>query len=232
MSGNPVVLVTGVNGGIGRAIASTLSSAGHVVVGTGRTPDCASGVPYVPCDLADVAAIERLVDEVTSRHGPIRVLVNNAGVRSGKTFFEATPEDFDLAFAVNARAPFFLCQAVARRIAAAGTGGAIVNVSSLVARTGSPSVEYGGSKAALSNITRALAKPLGALGIRINAVAPGFVNTAMTAGLAPERREQILRGCGLRRPAEPLEVAAVVAFLVSDASAYITGTVVEVDGGA
>jgi NAD(P)-dependent dehydrogenase (short-subunit alcohol dehydrogenase family) len=217
---------------IGRETMKALRDSGYLVVGVDIAEKSVDDGPYVRADLSDVAALPTLVDTIEAQHGVIRALVNNAGVWSGRGFFEATPADFDLTFAVNARAPFFLTQAVARRIEAAGGSGAIVNVSSLVAKTGSATTDYGMSKAALSNFTRALAKPLGRLGIRINAVAPILIRSAMTDRVSPERRKEMEDASGLGRAGEAREIASVVAFLISDAASYMTGTTVEVDGGA
>jgi NAD(P)-dependent dehydrogenase (short-subunit alcohol dehydrogenase family) len=225
-------VVTGINGRMGQAICRALSEQGYKVVGVDIADRCVLDVPYVSFDLCDAQDIPKLVDRISRDHGVVRVLVNNAGVYTAKQYFETELADFDRTFAVNVRAPFFLSREVATRIRAAGGSGAVVNVASIVAKTGSPVAEYGASKAALANLTRAIAKPLGHFGVRVNAVAPGFINTALTERVSDERRQELLDPSALRRPGEPEEIAAVVAFLVSDAASYVTGTVVEADGGA
>ncbi|HSW17942.1 MAG TPA: SDR family NAD(P)-dependent oxidoreductase [Ramlibacter sp.] len=225
-------VVTGINGKMGQAICRALSAQGLQVVGVDVAETCVLDVPYVQFDLCNAQDIPKLVDQISRDHGVIRVLVNNAGVYTAKQYFDAELADFDRTFAVNVRAPFFLTREVAMRIQAAGGKGAIVNLSSVVAKTGSPVVDYGASKAALSNLTRATSKILGPLGVRVNAVAPGFINTALTERVSAQRRQELLEPSALRRAGEPEEIAAVVAFLASDAASYISGTVVEADGGS
>lgn len=229
---NRIAVVTGINGKMGQAICHALTAQGCRVVGVDVGDRCVLDVPYVQFDLCNAQDIPRLVDEISRNYGVIRVLVNNAGVYTAKPYFDAELADFDRTFGVNVRAPFFLTREVAVRIKAAGGTGAIVNLSSVVAKTGSPVVDYGASKAALSNLTRATSKYLGPLGVRVNAVAPGFINTALTERVSEQRRQELLEPSALRRAGEPEEIAAVVAFLASDASSYISGTVVEADGGA
>lgn len=230
MEGQTAV-VTGANGKMGQAICSTLAAQGYRVVGVDVAEKGVLDIPYVQFDLQNAAEIPTFVDRVSKEFGLIRVLVNNAGVYSAKSYLDTELADFDRTFNVNVRAPFFLSKEVAKRIGDAGGGGNIVNVASIVAKTGSPVSDYGASKAALANLTRAIAKPLGQWGIRVNAVAPGFINTALTERVSDQRRRELLDGSGLQRAGEPQEIAAVVAFLVSDAASYVTGTVVEADGG-
>lgn len=225
-------VVTGINGKMGQAICRALKAQRYYVVGVDIGEKCALDIPYVQFDLSNAQDIPNLVDRISLEHGVIRVLVNNAGVYSAKQYFDTDLADFDRTFAVNVRAPFFLAREVAIRIRNAGSTGAIVNLASIVAKTGSPVVEYGASKAALANLTRAISKPLGQYGVRVNAVAPGFINTALTERVSEQRRKELLDPSALRRAGEPEEIAAVVAFLVSDAASYISGTVVEADGGA
>lgn len=232
MSGsNRVALVTGINGKVGRAIADTLAGQGYAVVGADVGTNSDSGHAYVQCDVTDHAAIVSAVDTVWSAHGPIRLLVNNAGIWHGKTFFDITPEDYDLTYDVNTRGPFFLIQEVARRLEAQGGGGVVVNIASIVATAGSGVTDYGGSKAAVVNMTKSLCKPLGKLGIRINAVSPGTINSAMGDRVPKEVKDKLLAGSAMGRPAEPQEIADAVAFLASDKAAYVTGATLDVNGG-
>lgn len=232
MSGSgSVALVTGVNGKVGRAIADLLAGQGYRVVGIDVGPNSDSAHTYRQCDITSHDAIIAAVAAVWSEFGPIRVLINNAGIWHGKTFFDITPADYDLTYNVNTRGPFFLIQEVTRRLGAEGYGGAIVNIASIVATAGSGVTDYGGSKAAVVNMTKSLSKPLGKMGIRINAVSPGTINSAMGDRVPKDVKEKLLAGSALGRPAEPTEIADAVAFLISDKAAYITGATLDVNGG-
>jgi len=232
MSGDgKVAMVTGVNGRVGRAISDLLASQGYKVVGIDVAPTSDASTAYRQCDITNYDAIVSCVDAVWNEFGPIRVLVNNAGVWHGRTFFDISPADYDLTYGVNSRGPFFLIQEVAKRLGQAGGGGAIVNIASIVAVTGSGVTDYGGSKAAIVNLTKSLAKPLGKFGIRINAVSPGTINSAMGDRVPKEVRDKLIMGSALGRAAEPEEIAEVVAFLVSDKAGYITGATLDVNGG-
>ncbi|HSW18180.1 MAG TPA: SDR family oxidoreductase [Ramlibacter sp.] len=132
---------------------------------------------------------------------------------------------------MNARAPFFLTQWVARRMIDEGVRGCVVNIASIAGTAGSSTTDYGGTKAAVINLTRSLAKPLGRHGIRVNAVSPGTVNTALGERVPKELRERLVQGTALGRAAEPDEIASVVEFLASENAGYITGANVDVNGG-
>ena len=157
--------------------------------------------------MTDYEQIKASVEAIDAEYGTIRVLVNNAGVWHGKTFFDISPSDYDFTYGVNARAPFFLSQEVAKRLVKAGGGGVIVNLASIVATIGSGVTDYGGSKAAIVNLTKSLAKPLGPHGIRVAAVSPGTINTAMGEKVPKEIRDKLIAGSGLQRAAEPEEIA-------------------------
>ncbi|WP_028205142.1 SDR family NAD(P)-dependent oxidoreductase [Paraburkholderia nodosa] len=227
----PVAVVTGCNGLTGQAIAKNLGARGYCVVGldVGDTPK--GDFAYRQCDITDYDQIKAAVEAIGAQHGTIRVLVNNAGVWHGKTFFDIAPSDYDLTYGVNTRAPFFLAQEVAKRLIKAGGGGVIVNLASIVASTGSGVTDYGGSKAAIVNLTKSLAKPLGPHGIRVAAVSPGTINTAMGEKVPKEIRDKLIASSGLQRAAEPEEIAAAVGFLVSDDARYVTGATLDVNGG-
>jgi 3-oxoacyl-[acyl-carrier protein] reductase len=171
------------------------------------------------------AAIER-------EHGLISVLFNNAGVyHDGENFLDATPEGFDQTLDVNLRVPFFATQLVAKRLIAEGQPGAIVNTASLAGQAGSGVVDYGAAKAALINFTKSAARALGKHGIRVNAIAPGVIDTAMGRRVPEANRARILAGSALGRIGEPEEIANVVNFLASDEASYITGATIDVNGG-
>jgi len=226
-----VAVVTGSNGLTGQAICANLQARGYQVVGLDIAGEGKGGYAYRRCDVTDYEQIKAAISEIDSKYGTIRVLVNNAGVWHGKTFFDITPSDYDFTYGVNTRAPFFLSQEVAKRMIAAGGGGVIVNLASIVATLGSGVTDYGGSKAAVVNLTKSLAKPLGPHGIRVAAVSPGTINTAMGEKVPKEIRDKLIASSGLQRAAEPEEIASAVGFLVSDDARYVTGATLDVNGG-
>ena len=228
---NPVAVVTGSNGLTGQAICKNLQERGYTVVGIDIADTGKGGYAYRKCDVTDYQQIVASIEAIDSEYGVIRVLVNNAGVWHGKTFFDIAPQDYDFTYGVNTRAPFFLSQEVAKRLIKVGGGGVIVNLASIVGNTGSGVTDYGGSKAAIINLTKSLAKPLGPHGIRVTAVSPGTINTAMGEKVPKEMRDKLIASSGLQRAAEPEEIASVVGFLVSDDARYVTGATVDVNGG-
>ena len=226
-----VAIVTGSNGLTGQAICKNLTERGYTVVGFDIADSGKGDYAYRKCDVTDYEQIKASVEAIDTEYGTIRVLVNNAGVWHGKTFFDIAPSDYDFTYGVNTRAPFFLSQEVAKRLVKKGGGGVIVNLASIVATVGSGIPDYGGSKAAIVNLTKSLAKPLGPHGIRVAAVSPGTINTAMGEKVPKEIRDKLIAGSGLQRAAEPEEIAAAVGFLVSDDASYITGATLDVNGG-
>lgn len=228
-----VAIVTGHRGGIGAAIADRLADEGAIV----------EGLDLPEVDLRNVDSIGHAVDGVLGRHGAVDVLVNNAGVTTLGTILDTSLEELDAVMAVNFRAPYALIRAVLPSMMARG-GGAIVNVASDQALVGKRfSAAYGASKAALAQLTKSAALDWAGKGIRVNCVAPGSVDTAMlhdvTAtlqrrwpGQFPDRAdEHYRRAVPLGRIASPEDIAGVVAFLASDASSFMTGAIVPVDGG-
>ncbi|WP_176597905.1 SDR family NAD(P)-dependent oxidoreductase [Sphingobium sp. 15-1] len=226
-----VAIVTGSNGKTGQAILSALSEAGYKVVGLDVASEGLGGYAYRRCDVTRHEDIVAAVAAVEEEFGTIRVLVNNAGVWHGKTFFDIRPEDYDLTYNVNTRGPFFLSQEVAKRLIAAGGGGVIVNLASIVAGAGSGVTDYGGSKAAIVNFTKSIAKPLGAHGIRVVGVSPGTINTAMGEAVPAEIRNKLIASSALQRAADPEEIASVIAWMVSPGAGYVTGATLDVNGG-
>jgi 3-oxoacyl-[acyl-carrier protein] reductase len=187
------------------------------------------------CDLGDTAGIADLVASIRKEFGPIYGLVNNAGIGTSGVLATMRVADIERTVQLNTVSPIVLTKHVLRAMMAdgGGGGGRIVNISSIVSTTGfSGLAVYGATKAALIGFTKSLAREVGPLGITVNAVAPGFVDTAMTEGLEGAQRDQVVRRSPLKRLAEIGDVAAAVAFLVSDGARNITGTVLTVDAGS
>jgi NAD(P)-dependent dehydrogenase (short-subunit alcohol dehydrogenase family) len=231
------VLVTGGTSGIGEAIARAYAAAGADVVITGRDEDRGRRIVdslsrdgwqarFVRADLERFEDVRRLVQEV----GDVDVLVNNAGAFPFGPTHEVESEVFDSTFALNVKAPFFLTGAFAPRMANDG-GGAIVNVSTMVASFGLPGMAlYGSSKAALELLTKAWAAEYGPRGVRVNAIAPGPTRTPGTEPMG-DALEQLATTLPLGRPASAEEIAAAALFLGSDEASYVNGAVLAVDGG-
>lgn len=226
-----VAVVTGSNGLTGQAIAKNLTERGYTVVGFDIAEAGKGAYAYRRCDVTNVEQLRAAVASVDAEVGTIRVLVNNAGVWHGKTFFNITPDDYDFTYGVNTRAPFFLTQEVTKRLVEVGGGGVVVNIASIVATAGGGITDYAGSKAAIVNFTKSIAKLLGPHGIRVAAVSPGTINTAMGEKVPKELRDKLIATSALQRAAEPEEIAAVIGFLVSEDARYVTGTTIEVNGG-
>jgi 3-oxoacyl-[acyl-carrier protein] reductase len=227
-----VAVITGSNGLIGQATCRKLAQSGFLTVGIDIGAESKGNWPYYQCDLTDLDRMGEALASIEKDHGLIRVLYNNAGVFHPESdWLDVPPDQYDDTMAANVRVPFFASQWVAKRLIAAGQGGSIVTTASMAGVNGSAVVEYGASKAAVINMTKSLGRRLGKHGIRVNAVAPGLINTAMGAR-APEILKQQALARALGRVGEPEEVASVVHFLVSDAASFVTCTTIEVSGGA
>lgn len=235
-------LVTGASRGIGRAIAAGLAEAGADVALTGRDEDALESsaadaehfgtrVEIFPADLTSVPSSRELVDSVHDRFGRLDVLVNAAGGTRRGPAIRMSEDDWDAVQTLNLKSVFFTCQAAARHLR---RGGAIVNVASLNSVVGNAwAASYAASKGGLVQLTKSLALEWAADGIRVNAVGPGFVETDMTAPLFadPAKSRAILDHIPMGRFGQPADMAGAAVFLASDASAYLTGQVLYVDGG-
>jgi 3-oxoacyl-[acyl-carrier protein] reductase len=235
------VIVTGGSRGLGRGTAIKLRDVGYRVIAVARKPsdeiDAATGaLHFWPGDLADIDAIPALVKNIRAEFGTIYGLVNNAGIGTSGVLANMRLADIERTVRLNTLSPIVLTKHVVRAMMADGGktgGGRIVNISSIVSATGfSGLAVYGATKASLVGFTKSLAREVGPLRITVNAIAPGFVDTAMTDGLEGAQREQIVRRSPLHRLAEIEDVANAVAFLMSDAARNITGTVMTVDAGS
>lgn len=240
---NKTALVTGASRGIGRAVALTLAAAGMNIVlnyaGNEQAADETAAaveklgvkVLKVRADVADKAAVEAMVAQATEAFGTIDVLVNNAGITRDTLVRRMKEEDWDAVIATNLKGVFLVTQAVAA-VMFKQRSGAIINMSSIVGVTGNiGQANYAAAKAGVIGLTKANAKEFAARGITVNAVAPGFIETDMTAGLSERIKESIIAQVPLQRMGKPEEIAAAVAYLASDGARYVTGQVLQINGG-
>lgn len=234
------VLVTGAGGGIGRACAAAFAASGATVAGTDLRADALAALTVdVPdavtrtADLRDPAAAPDVVDWAWDALGGVDVLVNAGGRYPAKPLRQVTTDDWDAVLTVNARAPFLLTTALAERLIAAGRPGSVVNISSGAGERPRPgTVTYAASKAALNMVTRSCALELAEHGIRVNAVAPGYVRVGSAVNpIAPAYEEAIAELTPFGRLGEPADIAPVVVWLCGPDAAWITGAVLPADGG-
>jgi 3-oxoacyl-[acyl-carrier protein] reductase len=236
------VIVTGGSRGLGLGIACKLADAGFRAIAIARKESAEltaaiakSGHPesfhFAPFDLGEIEGIADLVKKLRKELGPIYGLVNNAGVSVEGSLAMMQISQMEQVVRLNTLSPMVMTKAVVRTMMADG-GGRIVNIASVVAFTGYKGLSvYSATKASLIGFTRSLAREVGRLGVNVNAIAPGFVDTEMTRTLTPEHRDQIVRRSALKRLVEVEDVANAVEFLLSDRAKNITGTVVTVDAG-
>ena len=238
-----VALVTGASRGIGAAVAVRLARDGYAVAGCStqagpaaeevRAKVEALGVPahFGPCDVRDAAAVEDFLVAAERALGPVGVVVNNAGITRDTPMVLASAADWDDVVATNLTGTWNVCRAAGFRLMKRG-GGVMVNMSSVAGVQGNAGqANYAATKAGIIGLSRSLAKELARYGVRVNVVAPGYVQTDMTAVLPDRLRAEALTRIPLRRLGEPEDVADVVAFLAGDQSRYVTGQVLQVDGG-
>lgn len=225
------VLVTGGNRGIGLAIARAFAEQGDKVAVTHRGSGAPEGLHGVRCDVTDTEQVDAAFTEVEQAHGPVEVVVANAGITDDTLLMRMSEEQFTRVVDANLTGAFRVARRAARNMLRARWG-RIVFISSVSGLMGSPGqVNYAASKAGLIGVARSIARELGSRNITANVVAPGFVSTDMTDAVSEERRAAILAQIPAGRYATPDEVAAAVTFLASDAAGYITGAVLPVDGG-
>ena len=235
-----VALVTGASRGIGRAIAAALAAQGVAVIGTATSEAGATAIgdalaPHggrgIVLDVNDGAALEAAVDAILKQQGALQILVNNAGITRDTLAMRMKDADWDAVLDTNLKAVFRASRAVMRTMMKQRYG-RIVNITSVVGALGNPGqANYAAAKAGVAGMTRALARELGSRGVTVNCVAPGFIATDMTDGLAEAQKAALLAQIPLGRLGTPQEIAAAVLFLASPAAGYITGTELHVNGG-
>ena len=236
-----IALVTGGGTGIGLAISRAFAAAGAKVLVAGRRVDVLAeackdipGAVPVAMDVADRASLAGLVTKLEAAHGPIDILVNNAGINMKKPALEVTDEEFDRVVMTNLNGLFSLTREVGKAMASRGRG-SILNITSMAAMYGIPKVPaYTAAKTGVLGLTQTLAVELAPLGIRVNAIAPGFIYSEMTAKALdadPERKGKALGRTPMQRMGQASEVAAAAVFLCSEAASYINGVNLPVDGG-
>jgi len=241
-----VAVITGGSRGIGRAIVEELFTKGYSIAAASNdpagdemaaelnklslTPDKLR-VKHSILDVVDTAATQAFIDNVVAEHGRVDVLVNNAGVTKDGLLMRMSEADWDFVLDINLKGTFNMTKAVLRTMMSQKSG-KIINIASVVGITGNAGqANYSASKAGVIGFTKSIAKEVASRGITVNAVAPGFIETAMTAKLNDAQREAMLTIVPLKRAGKPEDVAHVVVFLASHAGDYVTGQVIAVDGG-
>jgi 3-oxoacyl-[acyl-carrier protein] reductase len=232
-------LVTGATGGIGAAIARTMHAKGAVIAISGRRGDMldalagqlAGRVHVLPCDIADKADVEALVPAAEQAMGHLDILVNNAGITRDQIFMRMKDEDWDQVLAVDLTAAFRLARAAVRGMMRRRFG-RIIGIASVVGVTGNAGqANYAAAKAGMIAMTKSLAQEVASRGVTVNAIAPGFIETAMTDVLTDKQKESILARVPAGRLGEPDDIAAGALYLASNEGAYVTGQTLHINGG-
>ena len=239
---NPgVALVTGASRGIGAAIALELAVRGYQVVGTATTQDGAQRIgaalsAHAGCrgavlDVNDAPAVDALIDGIVKEQGGLQVLVNNAGITRDQLAMRMKDDDWDAVLGTNLGAVFRVSRAAIRPMMKQRFG-RIISITSVVGASGNPGqANYAAAKAGVAGMTRSLARELGSRGITVNCVAPGFIDTDMTAGLPEAQQKALLNQIPLGHLGRPADIAYAVAYLASEQAAYVTGQELHVNGG-
>ncbi|MEO1945948.1 MAG: 3-oxoacyl-ACP reductase FabG [Methylophilaceae bacterium] len=239
---NKIALVTGASRGIGAAIARTLGQQGAVVIGTATSPSGADKITAalkeagakgmgIALDVNDTEQISAVLKEITGQHGAVSILVNNAGITKDTLMMRMSDDDWDTVISTNLSSIYRMSKAVLRPMMKARTG-RIISISSVVGHMGNAGqANYAAAKAGMTGFSKSLASEVGSRGITVNCVAPGFIETDMTAELPEDIKTQMLSRVPLGRLGNVNEIAATVAFLASPNAAYISGETIHVNGG-
>ena len=234
-----VALITGGSRGIGRAIATAFAERGVTVVLTGRKLETAraaadelgAAATGIAMDVSDRTAVDTAIKSVLEKRGHLDILVNNAGITRDNLLMRMKPEDWDAVIATNLNGLYYCSQAVLRPMIRQRSG-RIINMSSVVGLMGSAGqVNYAASKAAILGFTKSLAREVASRNITINAVAPGYIETDMTKDLSSEATDALREAIPMHRIGQPCEVANAVLYLASEGAGYVTGQVLQVNGG-
>lgn len=237
-----IALVTGASRGIGKAIADALGAQGATVIGTATSDSGAEAISRrfteqgfagegMCLDVASDESVEAVIKAINDKYGAVTVLVNNAGITRDNLLMRMKPEDWNSVIDTNLTSVYRVAKACLRAMMKAKTG-RIINIASVVGASGNAGqTNYAAAKAGMFGFTKSLAQEVGSRGITVNAVAPGFIDTDMTRELPEQQREALLSAIPLARLGQPEEIASVVAFLASDAAAYVTGETIHVNGG-
>lgn len=243
MKQNKVALITGANSGIGEVIAIEMAKDGYdILINYVFNEEAALAVKDkvealgVKCallygDVSDYSAVETMMAEAFDIFGRIDVLVNNAGITKDNLILRMTEEEFDAVINVNLKGTFNCCKHIARKMLKQRSG-KIINIASIIGEMGNPGqVNYGASKAGVIGITKTLAKEFASRNIKVNAIAPGFIQTAMTDRIPEKERNDMIAAIPLGALGQPQDIANLVCFLASDKADYITGQIIGVNGG-